>query len=346
MKKVLHVLSSNKFSGAENVVCQIINMFNIYDNYKMAYCSPMGPISKKLEQNNINFIGVDKLSINNLKKVIKDYNPDVIHAHDAKASVLCCMATRGKKIISHIHGNHDNMKIATLKSILYLLSSFKYEHIFWVSNSCLDGYKYNKFLQEKSSILYNVIDTEKIIQKVEEDTLEYNYDCIFVGRLCDIKNPIRLINILNKVIKIKKNTRCAIVGEGDLKNKLLKFIKDNNIENNIDILGFKDNPFKVMSSSKVMIITSRYEGTPMCALEAMALGVPIVTTPTDGMVDIIEQGVNGYISDQDEYLVKYIVKIITDDSERDRISIECFNKSSKLNNIELYRENIRDVYEK
>ena len=66
--RVLHVLSSNMFSGAENVVCQIIDMFK--DEIEMAYCSPNGDIKNSLAERNVQFIPVDKLNLKNLKKVI------------------------------------------------------------------------------------------------------------------------------------------------------------------------------------------------------------------------------------------------------------------------------------
>lgn len=59
--------------------------------------------------------------------------------------------------------------------------------------------------------------------------------------------------------------------------------------------GFRKNPYKILKNSQVMIMTSRWEGLGMCALEAMALGVPVVSTPTGGLCEIIEDGKNGFL---------------------------------------------------
>ena len=59
-KNILHLLASNSYSGAENVVCTIIDNFNEYNMY---YCSPDGPIKKTLEDRNIKFIPLKRLSI-------------------------------------------------------------------------------------------------------------------------------------------------------------------------------------------------------------------------------------------------------------------------------------------
>src|SRR5574344_1972542 len=99
--RVLHLLSSNKYSGAENVVCTIIKAFE--NEIDMCYCSPDGPISDILKDKNIYYIPLEKFNRKSLKKVIKEYNPDIIHAHDYRASLLVTMSGVKVKIISHLH---------------------------------------------------------------------------------------------------------------------------------------------------------------------------------------------------------------------------------------------------
>ena len=63
--KVLHLLASKRFSGAENTACQIIKLF---DNAEMCYCSPDGQIAQTLKEKEIRFIPLEKLSFKNVKK--------------------------------------------------------------------------------------------------------------------------------------------------------------------------------------------------------------------------------------------------------------------------------------
>lgn len=344
MKKVLHLLSSNTFSGAENVVCQIINMLEENKDFEMIYCSVEGPIRKLLREKNISYVPLNQFSIKAIKEVINKYNPDIIHAHDGKASVIAALLSGQRAVISHIHGNHDNMKVLSIKSISYLIASKKFNHIFWVSNSCKDDYKYSRFVKNKSSVLYNVIDGEALKRKMNEDGNRYQYDCIFLGRLCDIKNPLRLIKILTNLIKKNSELKCAIVGDGELKKEIELYISQFNLNKNIKLLGFKQNPLKILHDSKVMVMTSRYEGTPMCALEAMLLGVPIVSTPTDGLKDLIEHNVTGFYSDNDEELESFIFKITSEADTRRRLSIEAEKKAIAINNINCYRSKILEHY--
>ncbi len=99
----------------------------------------------------------------------------------------------------------------------------------------------------------------------------------------------------------------AVIGTGGLNDEVTAYAGENNLLNNIDFLGFIYNSYKILTDSRVMIVTSRYEGLPMCAVETVALGVPVVITPTDGLKELIEDGSNGFLSyDKDKYAEKIL----------------------------------------
>ena len=179
---VMHVLSSRIYSGAEKVVCQIIKSFR--PEIEMFYCSPASDIvSQMLAEQDVTYYPMETMSCAELKRVIAQVQPDVIHAHDMRASffsALCC----GKiALVSHIHNNAYDARGLSPKTIAYLLAGFKAKHILWVSQSSFDGYAFHKLFAKKSSVLYNVIDTEQIFAKLAQDPNPYDYDLIYVGRL-------------------------------------------------------------------------------------------------------------------------------------------------------------------
>ena len=342
--RILHVLASNRYSGAENVVCQIMGMFSQDEDVEMAYCSPDGQIRETLLERGYAYYPLKQLSGKELKRVLKEYNPDVIHAHDMRASFVVAKTTKKIPLISHIHNNAFNSRGVSLKSIAYLLAGVRAKHIFWVSESSFKGYKFHNILKKKSSVLYNVIDVDTLYKKMEQDKNEYNYDVVYVGRLTYPKNPERLIKVLEKVIQEKPDCKVAIVGTGELEEEVKNLAKELQIDKNIDFLGFLSNPLKIMKDSKVMLMTSRWEGTPMCALEAMALGLPIVSTPTDGLCELIVEGETGYLSDNDDVLVEKILGILMDDKERKALSESNKNRSKILNDVNTYKKNLFDIY--
>lgn len=175
-------------------------------------------------------------------------------------------------------------------SLAYCIAARRAKHIFWVSEAAYNGFRYKKICSSKSSVLYNVINIEELNNSIKIDPEKYQYDLIFLGRLTYAKNPQRVLEVTKILKNQKDDIKVAMVGAGELENELKNFVKDNQLEKNVDFWGFRKNPYKILKNSQVMIMTSRWEGLGMCALEAMALGVPVVSTPTGGLCEIIEEG--------------------------------------------------------
>ena len=342
--KVLHLISTSVFSGAENVACQIINGFRNKKNYNMVYCSEEGTNKTPLQDRNIPFLKLNKFSYKDIRKAVKDYNPDIIHAHDIRASILASLFYKNCIIISHIHCNHENMRKPNLKTILYLLVSSRFKKIIWVSDSAFDNYCFKNSVKNKSVVLYNMIDPNEIVEKSNKEKIDNKYDIIYVGRLTYPKNPERIAEVINLVKKSIPNVKVGIVGTGDLKESLEEKIKSLNLEKNIELLGFKNNPAGYIKNSKLMIMTSRYEGTPMCVLEAIALGKPIVSTPTDGLVSIIKNDYNGFLYKSNDELANSIVKMINDKKYYKKICAGVIDSNRSINNFDGYIKKINKLY--
>ena len=90
-------------------------------------------------------------------------------------------------------------------------------------------------------------------------------------------------------------------------------------------------------------MTSLFEGTPMCALEAMALGVPIVSTPVDGLIDIVKNNQNGFLSNVDEELANQIVRLLCDPDLLKTLSDNQIEKAAKWNNIDFYFKEVYNI---
>ncbi|MGL4228610.1 MAG: glycosyltransferase, partial [Tannerellaceae bacterium] len=266
--------------------------------------------------------------------------------HDVKASIYAAMLSSKYKVISHMHVNNANMSKVSLKSIIYRLSSFCYSHIFWVSSSAFNSYIFKDQLSSKSSILYNIIDKDDLLTRISLDSNTYIYDIVYVGRITYQKHPERLINLVKLIKNSFPNLKVAIVGTGDLMQRTRDLAEEEDLSDTIDFFGFMKNPTKILKTSKLLIMTSRFEGTPMVALEAMCLGVPIVSTPTDGMVDLIENGINGFLSDNDSDLAQGCLTIIKDDLFRKQLSQATIEKYNNYCNKDAYMEALSVIYNK
>ena len=341
---ILHVLYSNRFSGAENVVCQIIEMFRESPDVRMVYCSPDGQIREALEERGVEFAPISELSRAELRRVIAEVRPDVVHAHDMRASFVSALACKKIPLISHIHNNAFDSRGLSPKSLAFLYAAKKAKHIFWVSESAMSGYAFKKSVAKKSDVLCNIISIDALYKKMKSDEQEYSYDLAYVGRLTYPKNPQRLMAVAAKLRELKNDVKIAVVGNGDLEEETHALCREYGLEGNVDFLGFRSNPLKILYSSSAMVMVSRWEGTPMCALEAMALGVPIVSTPVDGLKVLIDEGENGYLSDDDSELAEKLFSIINDPSLRARMSEYTLNKARVINDVGAYRARLLEQY--
>lgn len=342
--RVLHILNTNSYSGAENVVCQIINMFKNDQKIEMAYCSFDGPIRDALDERNISFYPISQMKSNEINRVIAMYKPDIIHSHDMKASFIASFSCGKIPIISHIHNNAFDSRRISPKSIAYLFAAVKAKKIIWVSNSSLKGYCFNGMVNKKSRVLYNAIDISELKARLDSDSNIYDYDVVYVGRLTYQKNPQRLMHIIKRVVEKYPYLKVAIVGTGELEDESRRLCEELNLSSNLRFLGFQSNPLRILHDAKVMVMTSRWEGTPMVALEAMALGTPIISTPTDGMNELIVNGENGFLTDNDEKFAECVLTILNDSEIEDRLRKKQIEKSEIINNTVAYKQTISDIY--
>ena len=340
----MHLLTGTSFSGAENVACQIMACFKNDAEYEMFYCSPDGKIREALKERNVRFAPMKEWSLAEVKRIIREEKPDIIHAHDMKASFFAALLCGKIPLISHVHNNNFDSRGISLKALLYYTAAKKAKHIFWVSKSAYEGYSFHNQFEGKSSILYNVIDSDAVYKKAAEDPNDYAYDIVYVGRLTPQKNPQRLIAVLSGVAQKHPDLKAAVIGSGDLEAETKQAIAEHHAEAFIDMLGYSSNPYKAMKQVKILIMTSRWEGLPMCALEAMALGVPIVSTPTDGLKEIVEDDKTGYLSDEDAILIDRCVDILNDQELHRRLQVETLKKAETILNIETYKAALDDVY--
>lgn len=342
--KVLHVLSSRIYSGAEKVACQIIKSF-WQKGVEMVYCSPNSDIVQQmLEEQDVTYLPMENMGIKELSRVIRQVQPDVVHAHDMRASLFSALCCGNIPLVSHIHNNAYDARGLSPKTVGYLLAGFKAKKILWVSRSSFEGYAFHRFFANKSSVLYNIIDEEQILAKKAQDENAYDYDMIYVGRLTYQKNPQRLMRLCAQLKQERPKLKVAIVGTGEMEQESKDLCAKLGIEENVHFLGFQSNPMKMVSDSKAMILTSRWEGTPMCALEAMALGTPVVSTPSDGMKDIVVDGVSGYLTDENDVMAKALLKIMNEPEHRKYLAENARKKFDEINDEEAYLQAIAACY--
>lgn len=141
---------------------------------------------------------------------------------------------------------------------------------------------------------------------------------VTVGRLIEAKNQQMLIKAFAKISDKYPDYTVEIYGEGPLKEDLYNLIKKLNLENRVLLCGNKKNIMTLVSDYCCFVLSSNYEGFPNVLLEAMASGLPVISTnfSTGIANELIKNGVNGYVIDTNDInkLSSKLEKLIVDEN--------------------------------
>ena len=180
-------------------------------------------------------------------------------------------------------------------------------------------------LKAKIEVIYNPIPKEEILKNGLKESNIYSIEkvnLITVGRLNKQKGYDILLKTHNELLKEGLDYNLYILGEGEERKKLEQYIKDNNIEKNTFLLGFKENPYPYIKEADIFISSSRYEGYPLVICEAICLEKPIIATKCTGPNEILEGGKYGLLAEVEsvESLRENMKKLISSEELRKKYS--------------------------
>ena len=158
---------------------------------------------------------------------------------------------------------------------------------------------FSKRIQKKSTVIYNpvnmggyagiALDTKKELRIVS------------VGRLTPQKNQKMLIKAFSNVLKKYPEYRLEIYGEEySYKKELEELIDTLGVRKNVFMPGSVTDLYERIKNAKLFVLSSNYEGMPNALIEAMCMGLPVVSTKVSGATDLIEHGKNGFLIDIDD----------------------------------------------
>ncbi|HFI0701057.1 TPA: glycosyltransferase [Streptococcus suis] len=340
MIKVLHILNTGSFSGAENVVITMIKQLE--PEVDSIYASKNGLIADVLAEEKINFYPVKQISPVTIRRIVNDIKPDIIHTHDFTAGIMAAFSFSGVPIINHLHSNPPWLKSYSLKSFIYLLSSFNYKKILTVSNSVLDDYVFGKIISKKLSVIGNPISIMQVLNKVSEGR-KVEYDLAFLGRLSDEKNPLLFLDIVSTLKEQRSDIKAVMIGDGPLRNRVLEKIDNLQLNDVVTMMGFKRNPFPILRTASVLCMPSKWEGFGLAAVEALALGIPVCCSNTGGLPMIVNDTCGKICENKEEYIVE-ITGLLNEQDYYLTKQKGAFLRASELDNIEEYSGKMYGLY--
>ncbi|WP_027339032.1 glycosyltransferase [Halonatronum saccharophilum] len=223
-----------------------------------------------------------------LKKIKKENNMEkTISFLDNPNIVNLLSRGKGETIISvrNLKSNHFNEGYGWGYKRLIKLLYNKADKIIVLSRMVkLDLVENFNIDANRIEVIYNPCDVEKINRLANED-LEREYKEIFknpviinIGRLTKQKGQWHLIRAFSKIKKEIPNAKLVILGQGELEDYLKELANNLGLIDDVHFLGFQKNPFKFIKNSTVFAFSSLYEGFGNVITEAMACGIPVVST--------------------------------------------------------------------
>lgn len=297
--RILHVLGGLDRGGAESIIMNLyrnidrnliqfdfIKHHDEMDSFEEEIKSLGGLIYSIPEYTGINHFEYKK-SWDDFFVLHPEYQ--IIHGHvRSTASIYLKIAKKhGRKTISHSHNTSSGKGIsAVVKNILQYPIRNTADYLFACSKEAGE-WLFGEDVMDRDNfhIFNNAIDVKKFlynkstrIKVRKEFNLTDELVIGHVGRFSAQKNHFFLIDIFKKLHNIQPNSKLILVGDGELKEKIIKKIKDLRLENSVILTGVRDDVNEIMQGFDVFLLPSIYEGLGIVAIEAQAAGLTTIVS--------------------------------------------------------------------
>lgn len=299
---ILFSLGSMNSGGAERVVSVLANKLaeEGHDVEILLYFN--GPIWYELRQdievrNDEEFIGKS----GSLKHILfrhsyfKCSKADLIVSFIAPVNMVNLLASvgTGKKIIV---ADRNDPRFTPFNPVIRLIRNFLYRFANGIVVQSVSNQAYfSKFIQQKSKIIMNPVNMGDQVGTALS-TKKQN-EIVSVARVIEQKNPEILLSAFYEFQKTYSEYQLTMYGSGDKIEEIKKKAQELGIAEKVNLPGAVHDVFEKIKPAKMFVLASKFEGMPNALVEAMCLGLPVISTKVSGAVDLIEDGKNGLLVD-------------------------------------------------
>ncbi|MGB4497259.1 MAG: TIGR03088 family PEP-CTERM/XrtA system glycosyltransferase [Methylococcaceae bacterium] len=361
-KLVFHLIYRFDVGGLETVLVNLINTLPT-ENFKhviVSLTNSSEQMKSSIKVNNVELIDLHKQPGNDLKihwklwRLFRQYHPQIVHSYNMAALEYQFIAFLAG-VPLRIHAEHgrdifdldgSNKKYQIFRQ---LINPFVH---YWipVSQELASWLKTTvKIPEKKVQLIYNGIDLNlyQPITRLQKDIFTIGT----VGRAVPVKNQLMLIQAVAFLLKqqpdLKNKLRLIIVGNGELLPKLRTYIDENQLQENIELLGERHDVYAILKTIDLFVLPSLAEGIALTLLEAMASGLPIIATNVGGNPELIESGVNGQLipSENTQALADSILYYVNNFPCCEKQGIASRKKVETYFNLQAMTKNYFDIYE-
>jgi len=265
-----------------------------------------------------------------LYRLIRRERPHIVHTHAAKPGVLGRLAARlaGVPIVVHtfhghiLHGYYGPLTSRLLRLMERMLAR-RTDRIIAVSDQVKqDLMRYGVAPAGKISVVSLGFDLEPFLDSAQHRGALFRELGLtngarmvgIVGRIFPIKNHHLFLEAAARVAAEEPYARFLVVGDGVLRQEMEARARSLGIADRVAFTGWRRDLSRIYPDLDVLVVSSRNEGTPVSAIEAMASGCPVVATRVGGLPDLIEDGKTGSLvpSEDAEALAGAILRVLRD----------------------------------
>ena len=303
--RCLFVAPGMLFGGAERVMSILANEWGKNNVETTILVTETKAISKYPLSDKVTIIGCHNEKeraripqftvIKKVRDVCKEWKPDVVISFYNDLCALTALAITGLHIpLIYSERNDPNRTNQRQVDLLYrkIVESMADKIVFQTAGAqrC-----YSKRVQEKSKVILNPLNTYGF---PSHDFSCEKSEIVSVGRLEAQKNQKLLIDAFELIASDFPEYQLTIYGEGSLRKELEDYVKAKGLQERVFLLGNQTNIQEHIKDASLFVLSSDYEGIPNVLIEAMAIGLPCVSTDCSpgGARELIEDGVNGLIT--------------------------------------------------
>lgn len=321
---------------------------------------------------------------------IEDFKPDIVHLNNfqRQLSASIVKAAKDKKIpivftahdvqaicpaITMLDGNHKIcedcirgkykccfkkkcIKGSTLKSLLGSIEGLYYrkhkiysetiKHVITPSEFYRERFITDGLKESHITAVHNFINMEDYNLNIENDNF-----ALYSGRLSKEKGVLNLIEAFSNLINENNSYKLFIAGDGPEKEKIIEYIKEKKINNNIKLLGYisqMDLKEYTRRCTFLVVPSIWYENCPYSILETQAIGKPIIGANIGGIPELVKDGENGFIYDSCDVkeLKEKMKKMFNEKELYEKFSINSKEFAKKEYDKNIYYEKIYNIYRK
>ncbi|MCL2252971.1 MAG: glycosyltransferase [Lachnospiraceae bacterium] len=345
--RILHLISGLGQGGAEKLLLSVCKEHKVLGNIqKVVYFLDEHDLLPYFRKEGIDVIslapkrGVMK-SLFIVRRIIKQFNPDIIHTHLVRADSIGRAAglfSSHGKIISTIHNCDEWKRKKTINSLLLRFFNCVTVNLcgrvslIAVSESvkrfCMIT---EKIRADKIIILHNFAgnisaNDGEVITRNRIGVPDNAFLFVNVGRLTDQKNQLEILRAA-KVFR-NRNVYFLILGEGELRAKFETLIADKELAN-VVLEGYVENVSDYLKIADMMLLTSKYEGQPLTVLEAAKCKLPVLASNIEAIRDLDDNGlrVTMYEEGNRQALVKVIEAVLSGSIDYQALANDAYHYS-------------------